>query len=298
MEERVKPVKFLGANGIVLVVVALGAAHGQPHKGGPHRIDPIHHVLVKVLVRIGAALVIGHVVAHEASGHALTDGRIGQEIARQLLDGELIEGLVGIEGIDHPVPPQPHEPDAIKVVSARVGVARQIKPVLTDSLSIMLRIHQTIDEALISIRTLVSEEGVDFLHSGRQTGEVEGDTALQANRVGFRIGPEPFGLQSSHDEGVDGIAGPLAVLNSRQFRSGGHDERPVLLPTGSLSHPLLEEFNLSGREGLSMLGWRHDLVGILRQDPLDQSALFGLTSDQGMLARFERLKGVFLTIEA
>ena len=47
-----------------------------------------------------------------------------------------------------------------------------------------------------------------------------------------------------------------------------------------------------------MLGWRHDLVGILRQDPLDQSALFGLTSDQGMLARFERLKGVFLTIEA
>ena len=184
------------------------------------------------------------------------------------------------------------------MVSARVGVARQIKPVLTDSLSIMLRIHQTIDEALISIRTLVSEEGVDFLHSGRQTGEVEGDTALQADRVGLRIGPEPFGLQSSHDEGVDGIAGPLAVLNSRQFRSGRHDERPVLLPTGSLSHPLLEEFNLSGREGLSMLGWRHDLVGILRQDPLDQSALFGLTSDQGMLARFERLKGVFLTIEA
>ena len=72
----------------------------------------------------------------------------------------------------------------------------------------------------------------------------------------------------------------------------------MLLPASSLSHPLLEEFNLSGREGLSMLGWRHDLVGILRQDPLDQSALFGLTSDQGMLARFEHLKGVFLTIEA
>ena len=105
VEERVEPVKFLGANGIVLVVVALGAAHGQPHKGGPHGVDPIHHVLVEVLVRIGAALVIGHVVAHEASGHPLTDGRIGQEIARQLLDGELIEGLVGIEGIDHPVPP-------------------------------------------------------------------------------------------------------------------------------------------------------------------------------------------------
>ena len=88
----------------------------------------------------------------------------------------------------------------------------------------MLGIHQTIDEALIRIRTLVSEEGVDFIHSGRQTGEVEGDTALQANRVGLRIGLEPFGLQSRQNKGIDGIAGPLAVLNSRQFRSRGHDE--------------------------------------------------------------------------
>ena len=47
-----------------------------------------------------------------------------------------------------------------------------------------------------------------------------------------------------------------------------------------------------------MLGRRHDFVGILRQDALDQGAAFGLPGDQGVLPRFELQEGVFLTVQA
>ena len=298
VEKGVELVELLGADGVVLVVVAFGATHGQPHEGRPQRVDPIHHVFVEVFVGIGTALVVGHVVAHESRGHALGHRGVGQQVAGQLLDGELIEGFVGIEGVDHPVAPQPHEPHAIEMVTAGVGIAGQIEPVLAEAFTVMPGFHEAIHQALVGVGTLVSEESIDLFHGGRQSGEVEGDAPLQADRVGLRVGLDAFRFQTGQHKGVDGVAGPLAILDPRQFRRGWSDERPVLLPSGSLTHPLLEEVDLGGGERLSMLGRRHDFVGILRQDALDQGAALGLSGDQGVLPRFELQEGVFLTVQA
>ena len=224
VEKGVKLVELLGTDGVVLVVVAFGATHGQSHEGRPQRVDPIHHVFVEVFVGIGSALVVGHVVAHEAGGHPLGHCGVGQQVAGQLLDGELVEGLVGIEGVDHPIAPQPHEAHAIEMVPAGVGIPRQIEPVLAQALAIMFGIHQTIHQALIGVGALVGQECIDLFHGGRQSGEIQGDAALQADRVSLRVGLDALRFQSRQHEGIDGVAGPLAILDSRQLRSRGGDE--------------------------------------------------------------------------
>jgi len=58
--------------------------------------------------------------AIEAGCELLLVGSVGQEVARQLLDGELVEGHVGVEGAYHPV-----APDIL------VGIAVLLKPLLS-----------------------------------------------------------------------------------------------------------------------------------------------------------------------
>ena len=129
VEERIEFVEFLRQQGIEFVVVAFGTTdrHAQPHRA--QRIDPVHHVFIEILVGIRAAFVGGHVVANEPGGDALLPSRVGQQIARQLLDGEGVVRLVLIESVDHPVAPQPHEAHAIEMIAAGVRVAGQVQPV-------------------------------------------------------------------------------------------------------------------------------------------------------------------------
>ena len=108
------------------MVVALGATDGEPEPDGADGVHAVDDILVEILVGIGAALVVGHVVPHEAGRDPLRLRGRGHEIAGQLLDGEGVEGLVVVEGIDDPVAPEPHETHAVEMVAAGVGIAGEI----------------------------------------------------------------------------------------------------------------------------------------------------------------------------
>jgi len=137
VEERVKLVEFLRQKRIEFVIVTLGATdrHAQPDRA--QGVDTIHDVLVDILVRVGAALVGGHVVADETGGDALFAGRGGEQIAGQLLNGECVVGLVPVECVDHPIAPKPHKTDAIEVIAGGVGIARQVQPVRRHPFTVM-----------------------------------------------------------------------------------------------------------------------------------------------------------------
>ncbi len=114
---------------VVLVVVALSTPGRQPHPDGGGRADSVGDVFDAVLLRDDAGLFGDHVVAVEAGRDALLDRRVRQQVACELLDGELIEGHVRVEGVDDPISPAPHEPLVVREVAVRVGVASLIEPV-------------------------------------------------------------------------------------------------------------------------------------------------------------------------
>ena len=53
---------------------------------------------------------------------------LGQQVAGELLDGELVERHVAVEGVDHPVAPAPHDALAVALVAVGVGVAGRVEP--------------------------------------------------------------------------------------------------------------------------------------------------------------------------
>jgi hypothetical protein len=71
-----------------------GAGQGQAEQGGAGGVDAVDHGLDAELLRVDAALLVDLGVAVEAGGDALGRGWRGEEIAGQLFDHKLVEGLV------------------------------------------------------------------------------------------------------------------------------------------------------------------------------------------------------------
>ena len=123
IEDRQDGVVIALGDGIELVVVALGAIQGEPQPDAPDRIDAINDALDAVLLdRIGLSPGLRG-IAVKASGQALFVGCFGQHIARQLLDGELVEGLVAVKGPHYPVAPRPNLARLVIGKAPGVGVA-------------------------------------------------------------------------------------------------------------------------------------------------------------------------------
>ena len=53
---------------------------------------------------------------------------VGQQVAGELLDRELVERHVAVEGVDHPVAPPPHVALAVGLVAVGVGIAGRVEP--------------------------------------------------------------------------------------------------------------------------------------------------------------------------
>ena len=118
------------------MIVAAGAAHGQAEPDDRCCLYSIGHVLHSKLLGHDAAFGVGAVIAMKAGGNLLGCGGIGQQIPGDLLDGELIEGHVAIERVDHPIAPAPHAALAIALIAVGVGVARGVQPPGGHSLAI------------------------------------------------------------------------------------------------------------------------------------------------------------------
>ena len=93
-EERRHRVELALPDRVELVVVAGGAAHGQPEKDVAYRLGPVLRVDGLVLLGYDPALVGRDVVALEPGRHELVQARLGQQVARHLLHGEFVERLV------------------------------------------------------------------------------------------------------------------------------------------------------------------------------------------------------------
>ena len=116
--------------------MAARAAHRQAEPHGRGRVHAIHDILGRILLRDDAALGVATVVAVEAGGDVLFARRAGQQITRELLHREAVEGQVAVERVDHPVAPAPHGAFAVALVAVGVGVAGRVEPTAGHALAV------------------------------------------------------------------------------------------------------------------------------------------------------------------
>ena len=127
-EERQHPEVVFLAERIVLVVVALRAGQRRAEPDGRGRVHAIDEDFVQRFLRIDAAFLVGHRIAVKPGGDFLVDGRIGQHVASDLLDRELVERQIAVERVNHPVAVFPDAATIVLLVAVGVGVAREIEP--------------------------------------------------------------------------------------------------------------------------------------------------------------------------
>ena len=286
VEVGVDLVELLLRDRVELVVVAAGAPQGQPHPHRAGRRHAIYHVLDQELLGDDAALAVLAVVAVEGGGDLLLQGRVGEHVAGDLLDGELIERHVVVVGVDHPVAVAPHLPRGVGLIPARVGVAGPVQPLGGHPLAVSLRLEHAVDVPLESVGRVVAENRGDIAVRRREPGQIERDAAEQREDVGLRRGLLACPLEPRLDEVVDGVADPLGAGHRRYRRPLGRDERPVRLPLGPLIDPQPQGLDLAGVEGV-LVRARHDRgvqaqpvghphPGVGGADPVDQQALVGV----------------------
>ena len=134
------------------MVVALAAAHGRAQPGDGHGPHAVAGVLGQVLAGLCTSLARHHVQAVEAGRHELLGGRVGQQVAGELLDGELVERLVAVERVDHVIAVREDALALVAVVADRVGEPGQVQPGNGHPLAVMGRLEQPIDQALVGAR--------------------------------------------------------------------------------------------------------------------------------------------------
>ena len=137
---------------------------------------------------------------------------VWNQVARELLDDELVVGLVFAEGLDHPIAPEPHLAARIHVNARRVGVARDVEPrhgeALRSARCVRLFGEEAIHKLFVAVRARVGDVGVGFARRWWQACEIEVDAAHEVFRRGFRTRFDAHLLQAREHEAIDVAARP------------------------------------------------------------------------------------------
>ena len=133
---------------------------------------------------------------------------LGQQIARKLLDRELIEGLIAVEGVDHPIAIGPDFAIVVEMDAVRVGVAGGIEPVARPMFAPALRGEQLIDVVLVGVGRGVVDECFDLLGRRRQARQIEAQAPGQRAAIGFGGRREAALFELRQDEMVDADSSP------------------------------------------------------------------------------------------
>ena len=253
------------------MVVAAGAVDRQAEKHLPGGCDDVVEPVVAKLLAVGRFVVpdTEPVVARRDKGVVR---RLGQFVAGQLLDHELVVGLIVVERPDDVIAiPPGMRLVAVAFEGVCVGIANQIEPVSSPLLAVMLAGKEAVHHLLPRVGRVIGKEVADFLLGRRQACDVVGRPADQGRLIGWRRCREPAMGQTGPDEGVDRVGG---LVYGRHPRPHERPERPVFLPLSPLVDPACDRVDLRRRQPRPL--GRHLRVGIVRGDPREDLALCSL----------------------
>ena len=132
---------------------------------------------------------VGQGIALESGRNSLFGCGLRKKVPGDLLEAELVERHVLIEGIDDPLTITPGMRSyAIALVAVTVGVACQIQPVKGPSLPVMRRGEEPVNHTFVSIRTLIAQVTADLVRRRGQADQVQADPSDEGILVGFGRG--------------------------------------------------------------------------------------------------------------
>ena len=281
------------------MVVAAGAAESQAQKSPADRIDllvddvhlHLHRVILGQHFR-AEGQEAGRDQALMAFGIA---GRVGQQVAGDLLADELVVGLVDVEGVNHVVAIAIGvDVRQVFILPVGIGIAGHVEPMPAPPLAILRSGQQSIHQSRESVGGVVGEKGIDLGRRRRQAEQVKLRTAQQGALLRRRRRRDAGRLEPRQDETIERAGTPSRVfhLGQRRVRHGGKGPRRGTLPLGvdgpgvvsgaggvgrgprqAFAHPASERGNLTLRK---FALWGHfDIARVT--DERHQPALFGIT---------------------
>ena len=150
-------------NGIVLVIVAARARHGEAEQATRHRVNLVINLVGRVVAKHAAE----REEAHAREAPALN--RRLDEVGGNLLADELVVRRVGVKGADDVIaicvgvrPNAVGSEGKHKILGVRV--ARDVKPVASPAFTVSRRGQQAIDNLRKGIRRIIRDE---CLHLGK-----------------------------------------------------------------------------------------------------------------------------------
>ena len=297
VEEAEELVVLLLRDRIVLMVVALGAAGGEAQPRGGDGVGPVDELLEAGLGAVDAGFAVDEYVAMEPGGHALLSGWVRQQVAGDLLDGEPVEGHVGVEGVDHPLAVAPGVgPGLIFLIAVRVGVAGEVEPLAGPFFAVVRGGQIAVDESLVGVRPRVGHERGDLFRGGGQAEQVELQAADELRPAGAGRGSEPLFLQAGEDVAVDGAGLALHGLEGPVGAAAAlGDGLGALRPDRAGVDPGLQAADLVVAQPGA--GGRHDDAGFVAHHAADQFGLGGLAGqdDRAAVAAPHRARAVVKT---
>ena len=296
IEEGQELVVLLLAKGIVLVVVTLGAAQGQPQPDRAHGVGLVQCLLEPHLTSRHARFPILEAAAQESGGNPLFEARTGEEVPGNLLEGEAVEGQVAIQCLDHPLPPAPGVgTEQVLLVAVAVGVAGQVQPVPGPFLAVTGRCQEPVHQPLIGVGPVVLQESLHLFDAGQETRQVQTDPSDEGLLGGHGGRGQPFLLQPGPDQRVDRRTVPGSACLRQGLGPVDGAERPVLRlcwgnrirvgpnrhlagPGGSLVDPTGQHLDLIRTQGGRRQG--HARAGVFTGQSPDQGTAAAVAQDQ------------------
>ena len=269
--------------------MALRALDGQAENALADAVHAVDQPIGAELLRIHAALLVEHGIAEETGGHALVLGGVGEEVAGNLLDEELVVREISIHGPHHPVAIGPDKAALVLLKAVGIRVARGIEPLASPFLPVMRRAEQLFHHALVGSRGPVGQEGIHLGGRGSQSGKVKVNPSQQRDAIGLGRRGEPLAIQPGEDEGIQRRAHPIGVPHGRLGGTFRRLERPVVRrlvhlgggrPGRPLVDPIPEQPDLRGGQLVALLGHGGDFT-MRARDHLDQQRRVGLAGDDG-----------------
>ena len=147
-EKSGQSIVILHRDRVEFVIVALATIGRHTQINPTQRLHPICGVDGQILFIDGSPLVGRDIATLQPGRNQLVIGRIREHITGDLFNGELIEGLIGIERTNHPVAIRPHFTIIVEVHSVRVAITCRIKPIAGAVLAPRGPLHQSVDPGL------------------------------------------------------------------------------------------------------------------------------------------------------
>ena len=307
LEDRRQCIVIVGGNGIELMIVAAGTAERRRQKSPAQRIDlfvdQIHFQLH----------LVGFCQNFRADGEEpqrsetlMLNGqnfRGGQQVAGQLLDHELVVGLVVVKSVDDVVAVSPGVAKGdVLVEPIGICITGNVEPVPSPAFTVVRRCEQSVHDTGKCPRRRILQKNLNVLRGRRQTRKIERGAPNECPSIGRWRGSEMLFLQLREDERVDGRLNPIRANDRRRCRMRHRLERPEIAPFHQIDdsfvrrrlsdrsarigcahgHPFLQILNLLAAQGT--LG-RHLQILIFVPDGLDQTTLV-------WTPRFQRRAGI------